>query len=119
MIARREWTAACARAGSEAWCPAMSSPQTTIAIVYDYDQTLSPVYMQDDVLFPAFGIDPKQFWARCHRLVEDEEFDNELAYLKVMLDYLDMDRPTNADLVKLGAKLQVLSRGAGGFPGTQ
>ena len=36
----------------------MSVPQTTIAIVYDYDQTLSPTYMQDEVLIPAFGHHP-------------------------------------------------------------
>jgi len=34
----------------------MFAPQNTIAIVYDYDQTLSPSYMQDEVVFPAFGI---------------------------------------------------------------
>ena len=34
----------------------MASSQTTIGIIYDYDQTLSPNYMQDEVLFPHFGI---------------------------------------------------------------
>ena len=74
----------------------MSVPQNTIAIVYDYDQTLSPNYMQDEVLFPAFGIDSGKFWARCQALVRDDGYDSELAYLKALLDCLDLDRPTNA-----------------------
>ncbi len=83
----------------------MAASQTTIGLVYDYDMTLSPHYMQDDVLFPAFGIDPAHFWKKCEQLTGEEGFENELAYLKVMLDYLDMDRPSNADLRKLGAQL--------------
>ncbi len=83
----------------------MPAPQNTIAIVYDYDQTLSPNYMQDEVLFPKFGIDAKKFWARCHALVKDDGYDNELAYMKALLDYLDMDRPTNAELRALGGRL--------------
>lgn len=84
----------------------MAVPQNTIAIVYDYDQTLSPNYMQDEVLFPAFGIDSAKFWQRCQALVRDEGYDNELAYLKALLDYLGMDRPTNARLRELGAGLK-------------
>ena len=83
----------------------MSVSQNTVAIVYDYDQTLSPNYMQDEVLFPHFGIDAKKFWSGCHSLVKDEGYDNELAYMKALLDYLDLDRPTNAELGALGAKL--------------
>ena len=83
----------------------MSSPQNTIAIVYDYDQTLSPSYMQDEVVFPAFGINSQIFWRRCSELVRDHGYDNELAYMKVLLDQLGMDRPTNEELKKLGAKL--------------
>lgn len=83
----------------------MSSPQNTVAIVYDYDQTLSPSYMQDEVVFPAFGIDGAKFWHRCHELVRQNGYDNELAYMKVLLDTLEMDRPTNGDLKKLGEKL--------------
>ena len=84
----------------------MAVPQNTIAIVFDYDQTLSPNYMQDEVLFPSFGIDPPKFWQRCHALVRDEGYDNELAYLKALLDCLGMDRPTNKHLRELGAGLK-------------
>jgi hypothetical protein len=83
----------------------MSTPQNTIAIVYDYDQTLSPSYMQDDVVFPVFGIDGPKFWTRCSELVREHGYDNELAYMKVFLDTLGMDRPTNTELQQLGAKL--------------
>jgi hypothetical protein len=84
----------------------MAASQTTIGIIYDYDQTLSPNYMQDEVLFPRFGINPGQFWKRSRELVDREGYDGELAYLKTMLDTLAMDRPTNEDLRKLGAGLQ-------------
>lgn len=83
----------------------MSVPQNTIALIYDYDQTLSPTYMQEEALFPVFGINPEHFWKRCGELVKDQGYDNELAYMKVMLDYLEMDRPTNAELRKLGERL--------------
>ena len=84
----------------------MSAPQNLIAIVYDYDQTLSPNYMQDEVLFPTFGIDPKKFWKHCGELVQEHGYDNELAYMKAMLDYLEIDRPTTARLRELGNSLQ-------------
>ena len=93
----------------------MSTPQNTIAIVYDYDQTLSPSYMQDETVFPAFGINSESFWRRCSELVRDNGYDNELAYMKVLLDTLGMDRPTNAELQSLGAKLN-FTKASGNVP---
>jgi hypothetical protein len=84
-----------------------ASLQNTIALVYDYDQTLSPYYMQDDVIFPAFGINAEKFWERCADLVQVQGYDNELAYMKCLLDYLAMDRPTNQQLKQLGAKMRL------------
>lgn len=84
----------------------MAAPQNVIGIVYDYDQTLSPTYMQDEVLFPKFGINPGEFWKRCKKLVDEEGYENELAYLKAMIDYLEMDGPSNKDLEELGKGLQ-------------
>ena len=86
----------------------MSAPQNSIAIVFDYDQTLSPSYMQDEVVFPAFGIKGDSFWRRCSELVREGGYDNELAYMKVLLDQLGMDRPTNEELKKLGAEVEFL-----------
>jgi hypothetical protein len=83
------------------------SLHNTIALVYDYDQTLSPYYMQDDVIFPAFGINAGKFWERCDALVRAEGYDHELAYMKCLLDYLAMDRPSNQQLKQLGAKMHL------------
>jgi hypothetical protein len=62
--------------------------------------------MQDETLFPHFGINAAQFWKKSRELVDQQGYDGELAYLKCMLDYLEMDRPTNDELVKLGSKLR-------------
>jgi hypothetical protein len=61
--------------------------------------------MQDEVVFPVFGIDGGKFWERCSALVRENGYDNELAYMKVLLDTLGMDRPTNTELKQLGTKL--------------
>lgn len=84
----------------------MSASQNTIGLVYDYDQTLSPNYMTDEVVFPHYGINSEQFWKRSHVLVDEQGYDHELAYLKTMLDCLTPDPPSNADLKKLGANLK-------------
>ena len=84
----------------------MSAAQTTIGLVYDFDQTLSPGYMTDEVVFPHYGISPEQFWKRSQALVDDQGYDNELAYLKTLLDLLTPDPPSNAELRSLGSRLR-------------
>lgn len=83
----------------------MSVVQNTIAIVLDYDQTLSPNFMQNEAIFPKYGIDATQFWIQCNAMAKAEEWDHELAYLYCLLDKLALDNVSNEALKELGKSL--------------
>jgi hypothetical protein len=83
----------------------MAAPQNIIGIVYDYDQTLSPHYMQNQALFARFDIDPVDFWIRSNVLVSEKQYDPELAYMRVMLEYPQLRDLSNNDLKAMGAEL--------------
>lgn len=84
----------------------MAEPQNIIAIVYDFDLTLSPHYMQEQTILPHAKIDPQEFWQSCTALIEKEGYDQELAYMKQMLDYEAIRSLSNQDLQRMGTQLK-------------
>ncbi len=60
--------------------------QNIIAIVYDFDGTLSPGNMQEETIFRAYGIDKKKFWAKSQAMVVRRGYEKTLAYLKLLID---------------------------------
>ncbi len=57
-----------------------------IALIYDFDGTLSPGNMQEYDFFPQLGMSPKQFWTAAKKRAEEHEADEILSYMTLMLE---------------------------------
>ena len=60
--------------------------QTTpiVALIYDFDKTLSPKDMQEYGFLPGLSIDPDAFWADCRHFAVKHRTDGVLAYMFMM-----------------------------------
>ena len=83
----------------------VNQPHNIIAMVYDYDHTLSPRYMQEDTIFQHFGINSEAFWSSCTTLIQDKGYEQELAYMKRLLEHEQTKQLSNADLQNMGDSL--------------
>ena len=63
----------------------MEKDQNVIAIVYDFDKTLSPDNMQEDTIFREYGIDKDQFWTRAAELSRSKGYERTIGYLRLLL----------------------------------
>ena len=62
----------------------MSKP--IIALIYDFDNTLSTRDMQEFTFIPALGMSPSEFWATCDKLSHERNMDHILAYMYLMAE---------------------------------
>ncbi len=96
---------------------ASSSPRNTarpksknvIALVYDFDGTLSPKPMQEYAFLPKLGIKAEDFWAECTALARAERADPLITYMHLMYKKakergIRIDR---ADLVAQGRHVEL------------
>ncbi|MBM3288829.1 MAG: haloacid dehalogenase-like hydrolase, partial [Candidatus Hydrogenedentes bacterium] len=87
--------------------------QNVIAVIWDFDKTLSPNYMQKP-LFDAYDIDEDLFWGEVNALPEYYRragitVQRDICYLGHMLSYVREGRMpglTNAKLRELGAAIE-------------
>ena len=61
--------------------------------------------MQDHTILRRAGVDPSEFWPSCTTLIKERGYDQELAYMKRMLDYDGIRKLSNADLQAMGPDL--------------
>lgn len=57
----------------------------TVAMMYDFDETLSKGYMQDYSLIPLLGEDKNTFWNNVNKVGSQENMDGVLAYMFVIM----------------------------------
>lgn len=58
----------------------------TVALIYDFDGTLSPANMQEFGLIQTFGKNPGIFWEKSNQLSEENDASEILCYMKTMID---------------------------------
>ena len=63
--------------------------QPVVAICYDFDKTLSPENMQEQGFIQAVEEQVPDFWKTTNRLAEDNEMDQNLAYMFLMKEESD------------------------------
>jgi len=66
--------------------------QSTIAVVYDFDGTLSPQPMQEYTVLPKIGVEPAAFWDKVNRDARETESDMMLVYMRHIIEALELGR---------------------------
>jgi phosphoserine phosphatase len=84
----------------------------TIALVYDFDGTLSPKPMQEYGFLPKIGEDPRAFWAESNRLARQHGADPLITYMHLLYKKAKAAgvRIDRDELVALGREVEL-------FPG--
>lgn len=84
-----------------------------IAICYDFDKTLSPTDMQAQGFIQEVGYDVEEFWKMSNGLAEDNDMDQNLAYMYIMrTEAAGRVLFTKHELKKYGEKVEL-------FPGVE
>ncbi len=58
----------------------------TVALIYDFDGTLSPGNMQEYGFIQAAGLDPQEFWRKNTKMKENQDASEILCYMKLMVE---------------------------------
>ena len=88
--------------------------QNVIALVYDFDGTLSPQPMQEYTVLPKIGVEPEEFWARVNRDARETQSDMMLVYMRHIIEALELHRVDvkRGDFAKMARAIQY-------FPGVE
>lgn len=83
--------------------------QPTVALIYDFDKTLSPKDMQAFGYIDKLGMSEDEFWGECEKFCYANKADRILGYMYVMLKaYKEKKLPLTKDyLISCGKKIEL------------
>lgn len=84
----------------------------TLALVYDFDGTLTPQPMQEYTVLPQLGISPQTFWSEVNSEVRRTGGDSILTYMRLLVEKIEANK---AHLSR--DALRKLARGIQYYPG--
>jgi len=84
-----------------------------VALIYDFDKTLSPRDMQEYSFLPGIRVEPDKFWGLCQDFALDHQMDGVLTYMYLMQKMAQGELDLSRD------KLRELGREVEFFPGVK
>ncbi len=87
----------------------MADKMPVVAMMYDFDKTLSTKDMQEYSFIPKLGLTAQEFWAQSNALAKEQKMDRILSYMYMMVRMSkDKHQPIRReDFVALGKKIQL------------
>ena len=59
-------------------------PTPIVALIYDFDKTLSPRDMEEYSFLPGINVEPDAFWGKCAEFAREHDMDGILTYMYLM-----------------------------------
>ena len=84
-----------------------------VALIYDFDKTLSPQNMQEFTFLPGINVTPDEFWGACREFSLTHQMDGILSYMYMMQHMAQGSMELNRDV------LRGLGEGVEFFPGVE
>jgi hypothetical protein len=78
----------------------------TVALLYDFDGTLAKGNMQEYDFMEKLNIKPDVFWAKSDTLALEQNADNNLAYMRIMLEEAQKIGKTREDFIACGQNIR-------------
>ena len=82
-------------------------PTPIVALIYDFDKTLSPRDMEEYSFLPGIKVEPDVFWGKCAEFAREHDMDGILTYMYLMKKMASGEMElTKENLISLGRDVE-------------